>query len=87
MRVDWDVLSRITSTPTLRSLYWELGELINEKQQASGWGDAVIDQIAKDLTRELRGIKGFSRRNLYYMRRFYRFRRLRSSSGHSARCS
>ncbi len=33
----------------------------------------MIDQIAKDLTRELGGIKGFSRRNLYYMRRFYRF--------------
>ncbi|MCP4992574.1 MAG: DUF1016 domain-containing protein, partial [Gammaproteobacteria bacterium] len=40
----------------LISLYWELGKMITEKQQASGWGDAVIDQIAKDLTRELGGV-------------------------------
>ncbi len=64
--------ARAVNTQLIR-LYWELGKLINEKQQASGWGDAVIEQIAKDLTRELGGLKGFSRRNLYYMRRFYRF--------------
>ncbi len=57
----------------LTALYWELGRFITEKQQVSGWGDAVIDQVALDLTRELGGIKGFSRRNLYYMRRFYSF--------------
>ncbi len=62
-----------TVNTQLISLYWELGNLITEKQQAAGWGDAVIDQIAKDLTRELGGLKGFSRRNLYYMRRFYQF--------------
>ncbi len=54
------------------ALYWDIGKLIVEKQQAAGWGDAIIDQIAEDLTRELEGLRGFSRRNLYYMRRFYR---------------
>lgn len=57
----------------LIGLYWELGRLITEKQQASGWGDAVIDQIAHDLTRELGGVKGFSRRNLYRIKQWYRF--------------
>lgn len=57
----------------LIALYWELGRLITEKQQGSGWGDAVIDQIAQDLMRELGGMKGLSRANLYRMKRFYAF--------------
>jgi hypothetical protein len=43
----------------LHPLYWDLGKLITEKQQAAGWGDAVIEQVARDLTRELDGVKGF----------------------------
>ena len=57
----------------LIALYWDIGKLIAEKQQASNWGDAVIDQIAGDLTRELGGLKGFSRANLYRMKKFYGF--------------
>ena len=54
-------------------LYWDIGKQITERQQASGWGDAVIEQIAKDLTRELGGLKGLSRRNLYFTKQFYSF--------------
>jgi predicted nuclease of restriction endonuclease-like (RecB) superfamily len=57
----------------IMELYWDIGKMIAEKQQASGWGDAVIEQIAKDLRRELSGLKGFSRRNLYRMKQFYGF--------------
>ncbi len=57
----------------LLQLYWEIGTLITERQQASGWGDNVIGQIAKDLTRELSGIKGFSRSNLYFVKQWYSF--------------
>ncbi len=45
-------------------LYWELGKRIAEQQEAAGWGDAVIGHVAQDLTRELGGLKGFSRANL-----------------------
>lgn len=47
--------------------------MIAERQKKSGWGDNVIGQIAKDLTQELGGIKGFSERNLYRMKLFYSF--------------
>jgi predicted nuclease of restriction endonuclease-like (RecB) superfamily len=67
------IKAAITVNRELIALYWDIGQLIAEKQRASGWGDAVIDQIAGDLTRELEGMKGFSRRNLYYMKRFYNF--------------
>lgn len=57
----------------LIALYWDIGKQIAEKQRASGWGDAVIEQIAKDLTRELDGLKGFSRSNLYNIKQWYGF--------------
>lgn len=57
----------------LIALYWDIGKLIAEKQQASGWGDAVIEAIARDLSREFQTMKGFSRRNLYRMKQLYGF--------------
>lgn len=67
------IKAAITVNNQLIELYWDIGRQIAEKQQASGWGDAVIEQIAQDLTRELGGLKGFSRRNLYFVRQFYGF--------------
>ena len=64
--------ARSVSTQLIE-LYWEIGKLIAEKQEAAGWGDAVIEKIARDLTRELGGAKGFSRRNLYRIKRWYLF--------------
>src|SRR5579862_5943148 len=57
----------------LIQLYWRLGAMISEKQAASGWGDAVIEQISKDLTGEFPDMKGFSRANLYYIKQWYKF--------------
>lgn len=57
----------------LIALYWDIGKQIAQRQEASGWGDAVIEQIAKDLTRELGGLKGFSRSNLYNIKQWYGF--------------
>jgi len=51
-------------------LYWQIGRDILERQQAQGWGAKVIDQLAKDLTAAFPYMKGFSRRNLLYMRSF-----------------
>lgn len=57
----------------LIGLYWDIGRTISERQHASNWGDNVIGRIAKDLTRELGGLKGFSRANLYRMKQFHAF--------------
>lgn len=51
-------------------LYWHIGRDILDRQQAQGWGAKVIDQLAKDLTAAFPDMKGFSRRNLLYMRSF-----------------
>lgn len=51
-------------------LYWEIGGEILSRQQQQGWGAKVIDRLAKDLRKEFPDIKGFSPRNLKYMRAF-----------------
>ena len=51
-------------------LYWHIGRDILERQQAQGWGAKIVDQLAKDLTAAFPDMKGFSRRNLLYMRSF-----------------
>jgi predicted nuclease of restriction endonuclease-like (RecB) superfamily len=57
----------------LLELYWDLGREICEKQKKAEWGDGVIEQLAKDLTAAFPGMKGFSRRNLLYIRKWYSF--------------
>lgn len=53
--------------------YWELGEMISSKLKEATWGNKVIDQLSKDLSSEFQGIQGFSRRNLYYVKKFYEY--------------
>jgi predicted nuclease of restriction endonuclease-like (RecB) superfamily len=55
----------------LISLYWDIGRLIVEKQKREKWGDSIIENIAKDLQITFPGIKGFSSRNIWYMKIFY----------------
>ncbi len=51
-------------------LYWHIGRDILSRQDALGWGAKVIDQISKDLRASFPEMKGFSARNLKYMRAF-----------------
>lgn len=51
-------------------LYWEIGRDILDRQQREGWGAKVIERLAQDLKREFPEMKGFSARNLKYMRAF-----------------
>jgi type I restriction enzyme S subunit len=51
-------------------LYWRIGRQILEQQRLEGWGSKVIDRLSLDLMREFPEMKGFSPRNLKYMRRF-----------------
>lgn len=52
-------------------LYWDIGRGIVEKQQNLGWGESVVEFVAADLRRAFPGVKGFSARNVWDMRRFY----------------
>ena len=41
-------------------LYWDIGRMVAKKQDAEGWGAAVIPRLAVDLPNDLPEIKGFS---------------------------
>lgn len=51
--------------------YWELGEMIFLKQNETKWGSKFIEMMAKDLKKEFPLLKGFSRTNLFYIKKFY----------------
>jgi len=51
-------------------LYWDLGRMILDRQERAGWGAKVIDRLSADLRQAFADMKGFSPRNLKYMRAF-----------------
>jgi predicted nuclease of restriction endonuclease-like (RecB) superfamily len=54
----------------LMLMYWRIGRDILDRQGREGWGARVIDRLAQDLHAEFPAMKGFSPRNLKYMRAF-----------------
>ena len=51
-------------------LYWQIGRDILARQAEQGWGSRVIERLAQDLREAFPEMKGFSPRNLKYMRAF-----------------
>ncbi|MFI4977879.1 MAG: DUF1016 N-terminal domain-containing protein [Solirubrobacterales bacterium] len=52
-----------------RSLLWSCRQASGTSARG-GWGDDVVGRIAQDLRADTGSARGFSRRNLFYMRRF-----------------
>ena len=52
------------------TLYWNIGKSILHKQEQEGWGKQVIEQLSKDLISRYPDDRGYSVRNLRYMKRF-----------------
>lgn len=52
----------------LVSLYWQIGRMILIRQNEEGWGTQIIDRLSQDLRQSFPEMKGFSSRNLKYMR-------------------
>lgn len=55
----------------LVGLYWDLGRMIVDRQEQSGWGKSVVVRLSQDLRREFPGVAGFSVQNLWYVRQFH----------------
>src|ERR1700733_2336840 len=51
-------------------LYWQIGREILSRQDRENWGAKVIERLAADLKRSFPDMRGFSPRNLKYMRAF-----------------
>ena len=53
------------------ALYFSVGKYISSNTRNGGWGDGALETISKQLEKELPGLRGFTSRNLRYMRSFY----------------
>jgi predicted nuclease of restriction endonuclease-like (RecB) superfamily len=60
----------LAANAELVRLYWQIGRDILERQAQQGWGSKVIERLARDLRVAFPEMKGFSTRNLMYMRAF-----------------
>jgi len=56
----------------LVQLYWQLGTTLAAQTEQQAWGSGVVKRLADDLRAEFPEMKGFSPRNLIYMRSFAR---------------
>jgi len=72
---------RIRSRIALQTNYgalefnWLLGRDLVEKKAEQHWGAGVVEQISLDLRAAYPDVKGFSSRNLWYMKQWYLFYR------------
>lgn len=57
----------------LLKLYWSMGKDIVDRQKNAKWGDSLLLRLSKDLMAEFPDMKGFSERNLKYIRQWFLF--------------
>ena len=57
----------------LLQFYWHLGNEILINQQQTQWGEGFLTQLSQDLMAEFPEVKGFSVRNLKYIRQWRSF--------------
>ena len=67
------VKAAIKVNTELLRLYWRMGADICEKQKSAIWGDGWLKELSRELMVEFPNMKGFSHRNLKYIRQWYEF--------------
>lgn len=55
----------------LLRMYWDLGRMLHNAQQAEGWGKGTLVRLSQDMKNEYPEEKGFSVRNFQFMIQFF----------------
>ena len=55
----------------LIQMYWKVGEYLSTESIKASFGDAYINTVVEEIQNAFPGIKGFNRRGLYRMKKFY----------------
>ena len=55
----------------LIGIYWRIGEYLHLESKKASFGDGYIDSLTQEIQSEFPGIRGFNRRGLYRMKKFY----------------
>lgn len=67
------IKAAISVNHELLNLYWKIGESISKKIESEKWGTSVVENLSKDLQKYFPNQQGFSRSNLFSMRKWYEF--------------
>ena len=67
------VKAAIKVNTELLRLYWRMGSDICEEQKSATWGDGWLKELSRELMAEFPDMKGFSYRNVRYIRQWYEF--------------
>ena len=67
------IKASISVNRELLGLYWTIGKSISEKVNKANWGSSVVEELSKDLKAEFPNQKGFSRSNLFSMKKWFEF--------------
>ena len=67
------IKASISVNRELLGLYWTIGKSISEKVNKANWGSSVVEELSNDLKTEFPNQKGFSRSNLFSMKKWYEF--------------
>lgn len=67
------IKAAVSVNTELLKCYWEIGQQIIEKQATSSYGDRLLERLSSDLSAAFPTIKGFSKNNLQYIRRWVAF--------------
>ncbi len=67
------IKASISVNVEMLNLYWKIGQSISEKINIEKWGASVVEKASKDLQKLFPNQKGFSRTNLFSMRKWYEF--------------
>jgi predicted nuclease of restriction endonuclease-like (RecB) superfamily len=63
----------VSVNSALLEFYWELGADIVDREKNRTWGDGFLKQLSQDLMAEFPEMKGFSYRNLRYIKQWHLF--------------
>lgn len=67
------IKAAISVNHALLDLYWRIGKSISEKINQENWGTSVVENASEDLKNHFPNQQGFSRSNLFSMRKWYEF--------------
>jgi predicted nuclease of restriction endonuclease-like (RecB) superfamily len=60
-----------TVNAALIDLYWEIGRIVSEKAKNGGWGQSVVEELARYIAAHYGNPRGFSAQNIWRMKQFY----------------
>ena len=66
----------------LIELYWRVGQYISRKLESAAWGEGVVDELARYISRKQPDMKGFTEPACFGCGSFMRFTAVKQKSHH-----